>query len=135
EMLEALAMLKDQDALSAVELLHFHIGSQITDIRQIKVALTEGARYYVELRKEGAPMGYLDVGGGLGVDYDGSRTNFRASTNYSNQEYANDVVSAIQQICDESKVPHPTIVSESGRALTAHHAVLLFQVVDVARQE
>jgi arginine decarboxylase len=135
EMLEGLAMLREADALSSLELLHFHIGSQITDIRQIKVALTEGARFYVELKKEGAPLGYLDVGGGLGVDYDGSRTNFKASTNYSNQEYANDVVYAVQQICDEAEVEHPTIVSESGRALTAHHAVLLYEIVDVERQD
>jgi arginine decarboxylase len=135
EMLEGIAMLREQDALSSLELLHFHIGSQITDIRQIKVALTEGARFYVELRKEGAPLAYLDVGGGLGVDYDGSRTNFKASTNYSNQEYANDVVYAIQQICDEAQVEHPTIVSESGRALTAHHAVLLYEIVDVGKQD
>lgn len=135
EMLEGIRLLREGDALASLELLHFHIGSQITDIRQIKVALSEATRYYVELRKEGAPMGYLDVGGGLGVDYDGSRTNFRTSTNYTNQEYANDVVAAVQQICDEQEVQHPTIVSESGRALTAHHAVLLFEVIDVSKQE
>jgi arginine decarboxylase len=134
EMLQGLTMLREANALDALELLHFHIGSQITDIRQIKLALAEAARYYVELAREGAPMGYLDVGGGLGVDYDGSRTTFKASTNYSNQEYANDVVSVIQQVCDEVAVGHPTIVSESGRALTALHAVLLFEVVDVASQ-
>jgi len=134
EMLQGLTMLREADALDSLELLHFHIGSQITDIRQIKLALAEAARYYVELVREGAPMGFLDVGGGLGVDYDGSRTTFKASTNYSNQEYANDVVAVIQQVCDEVKVPHPAIVSESGRALTALHAVLLFEVVDVASQ-
>jgi arginine decarboxylase len=135
EMIEGLEILKEAGHLESLELLHFHIGSQITDIRQIKLALSEAARYYTELVKEGAPMGYIDVGGGLGVDYDGSRTTFRASTNYTLQEYANDVVAAVQQICDEQKVGHPIIVSESGRALTAHHAVLLFEVVDVGRQE
>ena len=135
EMIEGLEILKEAGHLESLELLHFHIGSQITDIRQIKLALSEAARYYTELVKEGAPMGYIDVGGGLGVDYDGSRTTFRASTNYTLQEYANDVVAAVQQICDEQKVAHPVIVSESGRALTAHHAVLLFEVVDVGRQE
>ncbi len=135
EMITALGMLREAGALDSLELLHFHIGSQITDIRQIKLALSEAARYYTELASEGAPMGYLDVGGGLGVDYDGSRTTFRASTNYTLQEYANDVVAATQQICDERKIAHPTIVSESGRALTAHHAVLLFEVVGVGRPE
>ena len=135
EMIEGLEILKESGHLDSLQLLHFHIGSQITDIRQIKLALSEAARYYTELVKEGAPMGYMDVGGGLGVDYDGSRTTFRASTNYTLQEYANDVVAAVQQICDEQKVAHPIIVSESGRALTAHHAVLLFEVVDVGRQD
>ena len=134
EMLDGLKALREADALSSLELLHFHVGSQITDIRQVKVALSEACRYYVELSKEGAPMGFLDVGGGLGVDYDGSRTNFKASTNYDMREYTNDVVSAIQESCDKARIPCPTIVSESGRAITAHHAVLLFDVVGITQQ-
>jgi arginine decarboxylase len=135
EMLHALQMLREADAIACLELVHFHLGSQITDIRQIKVALREACRYYVELKAEGAPMGYLDVGGGLGVDYDGSRTNFKASINYTMQEYANDVVSAIQEMCDHAGVAHPVIVSESGRAITAHHSILLFEVVSVSRMD
>ena len=114
------------------QLLHFHLGSQIPNIRIVKGALNEAARVYVELVKAGAGLQYMDVGGGLGVDYDGSQTNFESSVNYTLQEYANDVVYHLQTVCDEAKVPHPTIVSESGRAIVAYHSVLVFNVLDVS---
>jgi arginine decarboxylase len=111
--------------------LHFHLGSQITNIRQIKGAVTEAIRVYVELKRAGAGLQFMDVGGGLGIDYDGSQTDFESSVNYTLQEYANDVVYHIQQVCDEAEVPHPTIISESGRAIAAYHSVLVFNVVGV----
>ena len=114
-----------------LELLHFHLGSQITNIRQIKQAVIEAARVYVELKRSGAGLKYLDVGGGLGIDYDGSQTDFESSVNYSLEEYANDVVHHIQNVCDDAEVPHPTIISESGRAAVAYHSCLLFNVLGV----
>jgi arginine decarboxylase len=114
------------------KLLHFHLGSQITNIRQIKGALNEAVRVYTELHKAGAGLEYLDVGGGLGVDYDGSQTNFESSVNYTLQEYANDVVFHVQTVCDEAGVPHPTIISESGRAVVAYHSALVFGVLGVS---
>ena len=114
-----------------LKLLHFHLGSQITNIRQIKGAVIEAARIYVELKRAGAGLQYLDVGGGLGIDYDGSQTDFESSVNYTLQEYANDVVYHIQSVCDEAEVPHPTIISESGRAMAAYHSVLVFNVLGV----
>ena len=114
-----------------LQLLHFHLGSQITNIRQIKGAVIEAARIYVELKRAGAGLTYMDVGGGLGIDYDGSQTDFESSVNYTLQEYANDVVYHIQNVCDEAEVPHPTIVSESGRAIAAYHSVLVFNVLGV----
>lgn len=134
EMIEVVERLRELEMLDCLELLHFHIGSQITAIRAIKDALKEATRIYTELKKLGAGLQFIDVGGGLAVDYDGSRTNFHSSANYSLQEYANDVVFAIQQGCDEQGVPHPDIVSESGRALTAHHAILVFDVLGCHRQ-
>jgi arginine decarboxylase len=119
--------------LDCLELLHFHIGSQISAVRAIKDAMREASRLYVELVKAGAGLRFLDAGGGLGVDYDGSSTNWPSSTNYTLQEYANDVVSTIQDACEETGVPHPDIVTESGRALVAHHSVLVFNVLDVNR--
>lgn len=116
----------------ALQVLHFHLGSQITDIRVLKTAVTEAARFYVELRRMGAGLRYLDVGGGLGVDYEGSQTDFPSSVNYTLGEYANDVVYHIQAVCNEAGVPHPIIVSESGRAVAAYHSVLVFDVVGVA---
>ena len=113
-------------------MLHFHIGSQITDIRKIKNAIREAGRVYAKLRALGVPIQYLNLGGGLGVDYDGSKTAFDSSMNYSVQEYANDVVYTIKQICDEEGVPAPTLVTESGRAVTAYHSVLITNVLDVA---
>ena len=116
------------------KLLHFHLGSQITNIRQVKNAVTEAARVYADLAKRGAGLKYLDVGGGLGVDYDGSQTNFESSMNYTLQEYANDVVYHIQTVCDEVGVPHPHIISESGRAVAAFHSVLVFGTLGVTNQ-
>src|SRR5262249_9413671 len=107
------------------------LGSQMTNIRIVKGALNEAARCYTELAKLGAGLQYIDVGGGLGVDYDGSQTDFESSVNYTLQEYANDVVYHIQSVCDEAEVPHPVIVSESGRAIAAYHSVLVFNVLGV----
>ena len=133
EMVTAVRKLREWDELDALRLLHFHLGSQISSIRSIKNALTEASRYYVELYNTGCDkLEYFDVGGGLGVDYDGSQTNFASSMNYSVQEYANDVVFAVQQGCDAAEVPHPTIVSESGRAIAAHHSVLVVNVLGVS---
>jgi len=134
EIIDVVERLKEVGMLDCLELLHFHIGSQITAIRAIKDALKEATRFYTELHDLGAGLKFLDVGGGLAVDYDGSKTNFHSSANYSLQEYANDVVFAVQQACDEKGIPHPDIVSESGRALTAHHAILVFDVLGVSRQ-
>ncbi|HEY7368654.1 MAG TPA: biosynthetic arginine decarboxylase, partial [Thermoanaerobaculia bacterium] len=132
EMLEAVRLLKSRRMLDAMVMLHFHIGSQITDIRKIKEAIREAGRVYAKLRSLGVPIQYLNLGGGLGVDYDGSKTAFDSSMNYSVQEYANDVVYTIQQICEEEKVPPPTLVTESGRAVTAYHSVFVTNVLDVA---
>jgi len=132
EILQGLEELKRRDMADCFKLLHFHLGSQIPNIRVIKHALNEAARIYAELHKAGAGLEYLDVGGGLGVDYDGSQTNFESSTNYTLEEYANDVVYHIQSVCDDAGVPHPTIISESGRAVVAYHSVLLFNVLGVS---
>jgi arginine decarboxylase len=132
ESLRALDQLKSLGMENCLELLHFHLGSQITNIRQIKAAVIEAARFYVELVRAGAGLRYLDVGGGLGVDYDGSQTDFESSVNYTLQEYANDVVYHVQSVCDEAGVPHPDIVTESGRAIVAYHSVLVFNVVGVS---
>jgi arginine decarboxylase len=129
ELVNTVEKLRVVGMLDCLELLHFHIGSQITAIRAIKDALRESSRIFVELCAMGARLKFIDVGGGLGVDYDGSQTSFHSSTNYSLQEYANDCVAAIQAVCDEREVPHPDIVSESGRALVAHHSVLVFNVL------
>jgi len=120
-------MLKEAGLAHCLKLLHFHVGSQVPDISTIKRAVREAARYYAKLCKLGHQLGYLDVGGGLGVDYDGSRSDFDSSTNYSLQEYANDVVWNIMDVCDSEGVAHPTIVSESGRAIVAHHSVLVVE--------
>src|SRR5687767_9792978 len=113
EVVEAITYMRENDMLTCFELLHFHLGSQISAIRAIKNALREAGRFYVEAVKLGAPLKYFDAGGGLGVDYDGSQTNFASSMNYSTQEYANDIVFALQETCDTGGVPHPTIVTES----------------------
>jgi arginine decarboxylase len=127
EILEAIGILREANMESAFKLLHFHIGSQIPDILTIKRAVREAARYYAKLHRMGHPLEYLDVGGGLAIDYDGSRSTFHSSMNYSIDEYATDVVYNIMDVCDEEKVPHPNIVSESGRAIVAHHSVLVVQ--------
>jgi arginine decarboxylase len=132
EMLRGLEELKALGMEDCFQLLHFHLGSQIPNIRIVKGALNEAARVYVELVKAGAGLQYMDVGGGLGVDYDGTQTNFESSVNYTIEEYANDVVYHIQSVCDEAKVPHPTIVSESGRAIVAYHSLLVLNVLDVS---
>lgn len=119
--------LKSEGMAESLVLVHFHVGSQVTDIGVIKRAVREGARFYAKLSKMGHPMQYVDVGGGLGVDYDGSRTAFDSSMNYTLQEYARDVVYNIIDVCESEKVPHPTIVSESGRAIVAHHSVLVVE--------
>ena len=131
EALQALEQMRALGMEDCIELLHFHLGSQITNIRQIKAAVIEAARVYVELKRAGAGLKYLDVGGGLGIDYDGSQTDFESSVNYTLQEYANDVVYHIQNVCDEAEVPHPIIISESGRAIAAYHSVLVFNVLGV----
>lgn len=120
-------MLKEAGLGHSLKLIHFHVGSQVPDISTIRRAVREAARYYAKMTKLGHELGYLDVGGGLGVDYDGSRSTFDSSTNYSLQEYANDVVWNIMEVCDSEKVPHPAIVSESGRAVVAHHSVLVVE--------
>jgi arginine decarboxylase len=132
EGMRALQELKDAGMADCLHLLHFHLGSQITNIRQIKAAVNEAVRVYVELARAGAGLRYLDVGGGLGIDYDGSQTDFESSVNYTLQEYANDIVYHIQSVCDEVGVPHPTIVTESGRAIAAYHSVLVFNVLGVS---
>ncbi|MEZ5404197.1 MAG: biosynthetic arginine decarboxylase [Bryobacteraceae bacterium] len=132
EALRVLERLREAGMEDTLELLHFHLGSQITNIRQVKGAVTEAARIYVEMRRLGAGLRTIDVGGGLGIDYDGSQTDFESSVNYTLQEYANDVVHHIQSVCDEAGVSHPDIVTESGRAVTAFHSVLVFNVLGVA---
>ncbi|HSS48971.1 MAG TPA: biosynthetic arginine decarboxylase [Thermoanaerobaculia bacterium] len=132
DLLDAVDYMKENDLLDTFELLHFHLGSQISSIRAVKDGLREASQVYVNLVQMGAPLGYLDVGGGLGVDYDGSQTNFTSSLNYTLQEYANDMVFGVMEVCDSRGVPHPTIVSESGRATVAHHAVLVIDVLGVA---
>lgn len=129
EILTVVNKLKSEDKLDCLKLLHFHIGSQISSIAVIKDAIREASQIYVQLSKMGAGMKYLDVGGGLAVDYDGSKTNFYASKNYNMQNYANDIVAAVKETCDENNIPSPILVSESGRAITSHHSVLIFNVV------
>jgi arginine decarboxylase len=132
EIMRGLEELKARGMQDCLNLLHFHLGSQITNIRIVKAALNEAARVYTELAKLGAGLQYLDVGGGLGIDYDGSQTNFESSMNYTLEEYAADVVYHIQTVCDEAGVAHPTIVSESGRATVAYHSALVFNVLGVS---
>jgi arginine decarboxylase len=128
ELLAATEMLKAENLGHCLKLLHFHIGSQVPDILTVKKAVQEAARFYAKLNKMDFPIEYIDVGGGLGVDYDGSRSNFDSSTNYTLQEYTNDIVYYIADVCNAERVPHPTIISESGRAIVAHHSVLIVEV-------
>jgi arginine decarboxylase len=132
EIVAAMAELNAAGLGDSFQLLHFHLGSQVTNIRSIKEAVNELARLYVQLRHAGAGIRYLDVGGGLGVDYDGSQTNYDSSVNYTLAEYASDVVYRIGAVCDEAEVEHPTIVSESGRAMVAYHSALVFNVLGVS---
>ncbi len=127
EILEAIEIMREANMASAFKLLHFHIGSQIPDILTIKRAVREAAMYYAKLYKSGHRLEYVDVGGGLAIDYDGSRSTFHSSMNYTVEEYASDIVYNILDVCDDEKVPHPVIVSESGRATVAHHSVLVVQ--------
>jgi arginine decarboxylase len=129
EVLKALEYLRERGMEDCLQLLHYHMGSQVSNIRNVKAAITEAARIYANLRQAGANMQYLDVGGGLAVDYDGSMTNFSSSMNYSLEEYANDVVFRVQAVCDEMEVPHPIILSESGRAVISYHSMLIFNVL------
>jgi arginine decarboxylase len=129
EVIDALDYLRKNEMGDCLNLLHFHLGSQINNIRNIKGAIIELVRVYTELQRLGAGLKYIDVGGGLGVDYDGSKTDFGSSINYGLQEYANDVVFHIKEICDQARVEHPTIISESGRAMVAYHSVLVFNVI------
>lgn len=132
EIMEAVEKLGAADLLGSLQLLHFHIGSQISAINVIKDAIQEASRIYVELAMLGADMKYLDVGGGLGVDYDGSQTNFYTSKNYNMQNYANDIVAELKDTCDERQITVPTLVSESGRAISSHQSVLIFDVLSTS---
>ncbi len=135
QILEVVDVLKREGMLPCLELMHYHLGSQIPNIRNIRSALQEACRFYVELRQEGAPMGILDVGGGLAVDYDGSQTNFPSSRNYTLQEFCDDVIDIVMSSMDAAEVPHPVIVTESGRATVAYYSVLLFNILDVSRMD
>ena len=131
ELMLTIDRLSERGMLDCLELLHFHVGSQVTSIRAIREAVQEATRFYVGLVEMGAGLRYLDVGGGLGVDYDGSQSNFQSSMNYTNTEYARDIVSTVAEACDEKNVPHPDIITETGRAMVAHHSVLVFNVLGV----
>ena len=135
QIVDVVDKLKACDMLDCFRLLHYHLGSQVSNIRDIRTGVMEGARLYVGLVQEGAPMGYLDLGGGLAVDYDGSHTNYISSRNYNLDEYSADIVEAIMSILDEQQVPHPHIITESGRATVAYYSVLLFNVLDVSAVE
>ena len=132
ELLEMLELLRSRDMASCLKLVHCHAGSQVQDIRRVKEAVSELTRVYVELHRLGAGLEYLDIGGGLGVDYDGSRTNFPSSMNYTLDEYASDVVYRVASMCNETETPHPTIITESGRAIAAFGSVLVFDVLGSA---
>ncbi len=135
EIIQAVEHLREAGLLDCLKLLHFHIGSQISAISVLKDAMREAGQIYIELVRLGANMQYLDVGGGLGVDYDGSRSNFHASKNYNTQNYANDVVAAIKDACTMAKIDAPTLISESGRAISSHQSVLIFNVLGTSEVE
>ena len=133
ELLEALETLDAHQMHDCLKLIHFHIGSQITNIRNVKTAIREGAQYYVQLHKLGFPVEFVDAGGGLGVDYDGTRSsNSESSVNYSIQEYVNDIMYGLIEAADKNNLPHPNIITESGRSLSAHHTVLIMEVLETA---
>ena len=137
EVVRAFDQLQQWEMADCLHMLHFHLGSQVTNVFSIKTALTEISRIYVDLVKQGAGLKMLNVGGGLAVDYDGSQTDSQSSANYTLEEYANDVVYYVRNVCDDAGVKHPDIVSESGRAITAYHSVLVMEVVgsDGSREE
>ncbi|MDE0853387.1 MAG: biosynthetic arginine decarboxylase [Nevskia sp.] len=130
QVLESLELLRQAGALDALRMIHFHLGSQIANVQDIQRGMREAARFYAELRALGAPIDTVDVGGGLGVDYEGTRSRSSCSMNYSQREYARNIVRTLQEVCAESGQPEPNLISESGRALTAHHAVLVTGVID-----
>jgi len=130
ELMEVISRLREADRIDMLRLLHFHIGSQLTDIKRIKNAMKEAARVYAKVHQMKVPIELLDVGGGMAVDYDGSKTAFDSSANYTAQEFANDVIYTNKQVCDDENVPHPTIIQESGRFLSAYHAILVTNVLD-----
>lgn len=130
ELLEVIRQLREHHRLNELKLLHCHIGSQVTDIKRLKNAIKEAARVYAKVRKMGVDIEHLDVGGGMAVDYDGSKTSYEASANYTMQEFANDVIYIVASICEDEHVPEPTIITESGRILTAYHAMLIVNVQD-----
>ncbi len=130
EILEVIRRLQEAGRTDMLRLLHFHIGSQLTDIKRIKNAMKEAARTYAKIRKMRIPIEYLDVGGGMAVDYDGSRTSFESSANYNAREFANDVIYVIKTVCDDENVPHPTIIQECGRYMSAYHAILVTNIQD-----
>ncbi|MDX9948538.1 MAG: biosynthetic arginine decarboxylase [Bacteroidales bacterium] len=135
ELLEALDVIEKNKMVDCVKLIHFHIGSQVTKIRRIKVALREASQFYVQLRKMGFEVEFVDIGGGLGVDYDGTgSTNSESSVNYTIQEYVNDSVSTFVDAANKNNIPHPNVITESGRSLTAHHSVLVFEVLEATTQ-
>ncbi len=130
ELIQAIEFARKNHILDSINLVHFHIGSQVTNIRKIKNAIQEASQYFVELVKEGCNIQFVDIGGGLGVDYDGSRSSNPSSINYSVQEYLNDAIFSLQEVADKNNIPHPNLITESGRALTAHHSVLVFDVLE-----
>lgn len=132
ELLEAVDYARENNMLDRIRMIHFHLGSQITKIRKIKLGLREVSHYYVQMRQLGCNVDFVDIGGGLGVDYDGTKSAASSSINYSIQEYANDAVSSLVEVCEKYNLPHPNLVTESGRALTAHHSVLIFNVLETA---
>ena len=130
EILECIRLLRADGMIESLKLMHFHIGSQITDVKRVKNAMKEAARVYAKIRQMKVEIEYLDIGGGLGVDYDGSKTTFEASINYTVEEFANNVVYMIKSVCDDEKVPHPHLVTESGRVMTAYHAIFVTSIRD-----
>ncbi|HXI90268.1 MAG TPA: biosynthetic arginine decarboxylase, partial [Blastocatellia bacterium] len=130
EMLECIRLLREFQMTDLLKLLHFHIGSQITDIKRVKAAMKEAARVYAKIRQMRIDVEFLDIGGGMGVDYDGSKTTFESSVNYTTQEFANDVVYTIKSVCDDENVPEPNLVTESGRVMAAYHAVFVTSIRD-----
>ncbi len=133
QVIEVVDTLREADCLDRLQMLHYHLGSQLPNIRDIRASVTEACRVYVGLVQEGAPMGLLDLGGGLAVDYDGSQTNFASSRNYTMDEYCSDVIEVIQQSMDEAELAHPVIITEAGRATVAYYSVLVFNILDVNR--